>query len=71
MVDAKSQHRPLERWLVMGPPSKGMVVLKTWASEILVGREERMSRGAILVKARIARLVVVGSCQLLIVYMWE
>lgn len=53
---AKSQHLPLERWLVMGAPSRGIWTLKTCGSEIWAGRERRVVSGEDLVKVEIASL---------------
>ena len=32
LVEANNQHLPDDRWLVMGAPSKGIFMLKTWLS---------------------------------------
>lgn len=32
LVEANSQHRPDDRWLVIGAPSKGILMLKIWLS---------------------------------------
>lgn len=54
-VDANSQHRPDERWLVTGAPSKGILTLKVCASSILAERELRIDVAAFDVSAERAR----------------
>lgn len=54
-VDANSQHRPEERWLVTGAPSKGILTLKVCASSILAERELRIDVAAFDVRAERAR----------------
>jgi hypothetical protein len=56
LVDAKSQHRPLDRWFVMGPPSKGIWTLKTCWSAISAVREVSTSRGLAVLRAEMASL---------------
>jgi hypothetical protein len=55
-VEAKSQHRPEERWFVIGVPSKGMRTLKVWVSWIVVGLEVRMEVGWLVARAEMASL---------------
>lgn len=53
---AKSQHRPEDRWFVMGAPSNGMRMLNTCWSAILADREVRTSRGFAELRAERANL---------------
>lgn len=56
LVEAKSQQRPEERWLVMGPPSKGILTLKIWGLERVVSVDVRIVLGLALLKAESASL---------------
>jgi hypothetical protein len=51
LVAAKSQHRPEEAWLVMGDPSRGILMLKVCVSAMAVEREERTEFAAFEVSA--------------------
>ena len=55
-VLAKSQQRPLDRWLVMGAPSKGIFTLKICWSFICVERERRTVFGSVDERAESASL---------------
>jgi len=60
-VAAKSQHRPEERWLVIGAPSKGILTLNICWSLIVVDREVSTVLGSAELRAESASLVI---CQL-------
>lgn len=55
LVAANSQHRPEDRWLVIGAPSKGILMLKFWVSEIVVERWVRIEVAALDERAERAR----------------
>ena len=55
-MEAKSQQRPEERWLVMGAPSNGILTLKMCVSLICVEREERTVLGSAEERAESASL---------------
>jgi hypothetical protein len=59
-VAAKSQHRPEERWLVIGAPSKGILTLKICWSLIIVDREVNTVLGSADDKAESASLLSVS-----------
>ena len=52
---AKSQHRPEERWLVMGEPSREILMLKDWVSAIVAERWVRTVFGSVPARAERAR----------------
>jgi hypothetical protein len=54
-VEAKSQHRPEEAWLVMGKPSVGIFILKFWVSAMVAEREERTALAEFELRAARAR----------------
>jgi hypothetical protein len=61
-VAAKSQHRPEERWLVIGAPSKGILTLKICWSLIIVDREVNTVLGSADDKAESASLYLSVGC---------
>lgn len=61
LVAANNQQRPLWRWFVIGPPSKGILTLNTCCSAILVARDDSTSRGFALLKAEMASLESVSK----------
>ena len=58
---AKSQQRPEARWLVMGAPSRGILMLKFWVSKIVVDRWVRIDVGAFDDNAERARRFWINS----------
>ena len=56
LVLAKIQQRPLCFWFVMGPPSKGILMLKTCGAAILAALEASTSRGSAELRAERASL---------------
>lgn len=54
-VDAKSQHRPEDGWFVIGAPSIGTLMLKTWVSDLMADLLERTSAYEAPAKLEIAR----------------
>jgi hypothetical protein len=55
LVAANSQHRPDDRWLVIGPPSKGILMLKTWLSVTAALLLVRMAETGFCERAEMAR----------------
>jgi hypothetical protein len=55
LVEAKSQHRPEEAWLVMGEPSKGILMLNFWVSAIAADRDDRTELTGLVLRAASAR----------------
>ena len=55
LVEAKSQQRPEEAWLVIGEPSKGILMLNFWVSEMTADREERTALAEFELRAARAR----------------
>lgn len=63
LVEANSQHRPDEAWLVTGEPSRGILMLKFWVSAIAAEREESTpSAGFELRAARARRFYGTSTC---------
>lgn len=54
-VEAKSQHRPDEAWLVIGEPSVGILMLNCWVSEMVAAREDKTAVAGFELRARRAR----------------
>ncbi|KAF1978269.1 hypothetical protein BU23DRAFT_254442 [Bimuria novae-zelandiae CBS 107.79] len=54
-VEANNQHLPEEAWLVIGEPSKGILMLNFWISAMVAEQEERMAFAGLELKAAIAR----------------
>lgn len=54
-VEANSQHLPEDAWLVMGEPSKGILMLNLWVSAMAAEREERIALAGLELKAARAR----------------
>lgn len=55
LVEAKSQQRPDEAWLVIGEPSTGILILKFWVSDITAEREESTALAELELSAAKAR----------------
>lgn len=55
LVEAKSQHRPEERWFVIGAPSKGILTLKVCVSASTADGFMRTDVAAFVERAEIAR----------------
>ena len=55
LVDANSQHRPEEAWLVTGEPSKGILMLNLCVSSMVAAREERTALAEFELRAARAR----------------
>ena len=51
LVAANSQHRPEEAWLVMGDPSRGILMLKFCVSAMVIEREERTALAGLELRA--------------------
>jgi hypothetical protein len=54
-VDANSQQRPDEAWLVIGEPSSGIFMLNFCVSEIAADREDRTAFAELELRAARAR----------------
>jgi hypothetical protein len=55
LVEANNQHLPDDRWLVMGAPSKGIFMLKTWLSVTAALLLVRMAETGFCDSAEMAR----------------